>query len=159
MSKKKRKVYNKSQAKTKSKNSLLAFKRRSLVKLGMVIALSIPAYMTLSAYSKNQDVERDLNVIGKGIPTLIQVHDESCPSCRQLRSSVNAVIDEFPEIQYKIADLNSPEGFKFASRHQVQKITLMYFDAKGKKLDVVSNLQSKDEVRSFIKHVNQTGVN
>ena len=156
MSKKKRTVHKKSQTKTKSKNSLFAFKRRSIVKLAMVIALSIPAYVTLSAYSKNQEMERDLSVIGKGIPTLIQVHDESCPSCRQLRSSVNAVIDEFPEVQYKIADLNSTEGFKFATRHQVQKITLMYFDAKGKKLDVVSNLQSKDEVRAFIKRV---GVN
>ena len=115
--------------------------------------MAVPAYIALTAYSKNLEEQRDLSVIGTGIPTLIQVHDESCPNCRQLLSSVKAVIHEFPDLQFKIADLKSHKGSKFATRHQAHKVTLIYFDAHGKKIDVVSGLQTKNEVRSFIKRM------
>ena len=155
MNKNKRKIKRQTN-KTKSGKGAFIFNRRSLVKLGIATVFAVPAYAAISAYSRNLEMQRDLSVIGQGIPTLIQVHDESCPDCRKLLSSVNAVLDEFPKIQFKIADLKSTKGIKFATHHQASKVTLMYFDSRGKKIDVVSGLQTKDEVRSFIKRVNRS---
>jgi len=155
MSKKKRKIKKQSNNKTQNKKKTFSFNRRSFVKLGVVSALAIPAYVALSAHTKKSKAERDLSVIGNGTPTLIQVHDETCPSCRQLLSSVKGVINNFPDIQFKIADLRSNKGIKFASKHQVYKVTLMYFDSRGRKVDVASGLQTKDEVSSFIKRASR----
>ena len=153
MNQKKRKTKKLANKKNNKSKSAFSFKRRSLFNLGLATILVVPAYAAISAYSKNQELQRDLSVIGQGIPTLIQVHDESCPKCRKLLSSTKAVIDEFPELEFKIADLKSKNGTKFALAHQASKVTLMYFDSRGKKIDVVSGLQTKDEVRSFIKRM------
>ena len=151
MSQKKRNVKKRAKRKAKNTGSTFKFKRRSLFKIGLVAVLAVPAYAAISAYNKNQAQQRDLSVIGQGVPTLVQVHDETCPNCRQLLSSVKGVINEYPDLEFKIADLGSSEGLKFSTRHQVSKVTLMYFDSRGKKLDVASGLQTKDDVRSFLK--------
>lgn len=154
MSQKKRKNSKQANKKAKTKQGLFSIRRRSLAKLGLAAMLVVPGYVALSAYNKNLEMQRDLSVIGQGLPTLVQVHDETCPKCRKLLSSVNAVITEFPDMGFKIADLKSTAGKKFSVKHQVSKVTLMYFDSAGKKIDVVSGLQSKDDVRSFVKRMN-----
>jgi thioredoxin-like negative regulator of GroEL len=153
MSRKKRKAKKQTNRKTANTNSIFKIKRRGLFKIALVAMLALPAYAAISAYNKNQAQLRDLSIIGQGMPTLVQVHDETCPSCRQLLSSVKAVKDEFPELEFRIADLRSSEGIKFSTRHQVSKVTLMFFDSDGKKLNVVAGLQTEQDVRSFIERM------
>ena len=153
MSRKKRKVKKQTYRKSSNTKSVFKIRRRGLFKMALVALLAVPAYAAISAYNNSQAQLRDLTVIGQGSPTLVQVHDETCPSCRQLLSSVKSVINELPQLEFRMADLKSPEGVKFSNRHQVAKVTLVYFDSRGKKQDVVSGLQTKDEVRSFLERM------
>lgn len=79
--------------------------------------------------------EHDLSRIGKGVPTVVQVHDPDCPSCRSLMREARAAMEAFgpDELQYVIANLQTPEGQELASRHGVGKVTLLLMDADGRR--------------------------
>ena len=128
----------------------LKFNRRSAIRLGVIAALAIPAYLAFSAYSNKQSQLHDISTIGQGKPVLVQVHDPQCGQCRQLLSSVYAVIDEFPEIEFRVVNLRTDQGYKFSTKHEVSKITLVYFNEQGRKKDIVVGLQEQAEVRSFL---------
>ena len=142
--------------KRKSKNTIrrkkgLKFNRRSLLRLGITMMLAIPAYVAFSAYSGKQEQLHDLSIIGQGNPVLVQIHDPQCGQCRTLLSSVNAVLDEFPGVEFRIANYRSDKGYKFSLEHNVSYTTLLYFNDKGRKKDVAFGLQQEQEVRSFLK--------
>ena len=125
-------------------------KRRTLIKLGVGSLLSIPAFMAFSAYVDKQNARYDLAGIGQGKPVLVQVHDPQCPKCRKLLSSVESVLHEFPQIDFRIAAIKSPDGRRFASKHKVAHVSLVMLDGEGKRLDSASGLQQPGSVRSFI---------
>lgn len=79
--------------------------------------------------------EHDLSRIGKGIPTVVQVHDPDCPTCRSLMRAARTAMESFEpdELQYVVANLQTPEGQELASRHGVGKVTLLLMDGDGRR--------------------------
>ena len=126
-------------------------KRRTLIRCGIAAALLVPMAFAVSGYIDNHEVLHDLSAIGKGKPVLVQIHDPQCPRCQQLLSSVNSVLDEFPDLEFRIANIKTTKGGVFARRHNVSNVTLLIFDDRGRRLDVSSGMQEDDQVRRFIK--------
>ncbi len=126
------------------------FNRRSAIRIGIATALTIPAYIAFSSYSKKQANLHDLSTIGQGKPVLVQIHDPQCSKCRKLLSSVYSVLDEFPEIEFRIANIRSDKGYRFSRQHDVSNVTLLYFNDQGRKKDVAIGLQEQAAVRSFL---------
>jgi len=151
MSRKKQKsrkagIYSASKKTTKG----IKLNRRSFKKLATVFIFSIPIFAAVFAYSKFHQRTYDLGIIGNGKPVLVQAHDTTCAPCRNLQSSVMSVIDEYPEIEYKVANLNSREGSVFARKHGAQIVTLLFFNSKGERVGIQSGIQTEDQVRTFI---------
>lgn len=100
--------------------------------------------------------EHDLSKIGNGIPSIVQVHDTTCPTCRGLMSEVRTAMVEFgdDELQYLVADLNTIDGRALAAQHRVGKVTLLMFDGQGRKLNTLSGPNSNEHlVEAFRLHI------
>ncbi len=111
-----------------------------LAKTGLGIAvIGGGAGLFLTRTVKADMYEHDLGRIGQGVPMVVQVHDPHCPTCLSLQRQVRKAMRAFgeDELQYAIASLEKPEGRELALNHGVGKITLLLFDAKGERQDVL----------------------
>jgi hypothetical protein len=83
--------------------------------------------------------EQDLSRIGNGIPTVVQIHDPQCPLCTALQKESREALRNFEdgELQFLVADIRGDEGRRFASAHRVRHVTLLLFDAAGRRRNVV----------------------
>ena len=90
--------------------------------------------------------ERDLSLLGNGIPTVVQIHDPQCPRCRALQRETRDAISEFEDgtIQYLVADIRQSKGQSFAAKHGVGHITLLLFDGGGRRIGVLAGERKSD---------------
>ena len=155
MSNKPRKLKNKKSntpKKVKAKKGF-SFRRNHFFNLLMVMMAAIPLYFAYAAFSSNQEKLNDLSVFGERKSVLVQIHDPACSSCRVLLSSVESVIREFPQMEYRIADMNRSQGRRFALQHQMGVTSLVHSSRSGK-ITKITGLQTKEEVRDFLTNVN-----
>jgi len=83
--------------------------------------------------------EHDLTRIGNGVPTVVQIHDPNCSLCLALQKETRAAIKEFDdgEIQFLVANIRDARGKKLATEHGVGHVTLLLFDGKGKRREIM----------------------
>ena len=84
--------------------------------------------------------EHDLSRIGNGVPSVVQIHDQSCNACLALQREARDAMGDFDdsELQYLVADLKSPAGKKLAAAHGVSHVTLLLFDGDGQRRKVLA---------------------
>lgn len=100
--------------------------------------------------------EADLSKIGNGVPAIVQVHDPQCPSCRALQGETRTALENFDagEVQYLVANLNSPEGKALAREHGVGRVTLLLFDGQGRMRDMIQGRTSAEVLTAeFRRHL------
>jgi len=76
----------------------------------------------------------------------LQVHDPSCPSCRTLKRTTESVLEQLPEIVYRIADLTTTEGKKISEKYGVGKVTLLLFGPDGKHIGTIQGITPAEEL-------------
>jgi hypothetical protein len=54
-------------------------------------------------------------------------------------------------VAFVLADLNTPEGYAFATRHGVGNTTLVFLDATGKRLETLVGVQDENALRARIR--------
>ncbi len=105
--------------------------------------------------------ESDLSKIGNGIPTVVQIHDPQCPTCRALQREVRTALSAFNDgdLQYLVANIRSAEGRSLALAHDVGHVTLLLFDGNGERRDVlVGSNTAEDLEEAFRQHLAASGV-
>jgi len=107
----------------------------------------------LNALEMNKREIHDLTVIGNGMPAVVQIHDPSCPTCRRLKSIMKNTFDSNDPINYRLADITTPEGKSLQEKHNAVKITLLYFDAKGKHVHTTQGIRTSDEIKSTVENL------
>lgn len=102
----------------------------------------------LSAYKQNWEITHDLSVIGNGTPTIVQIHDPSCRLCRSLKANTERALTGIDEpIQYRIADIHTPEGRSLQNQHRVPHVTLLLFKPDGTLDRTLTGVKSVDTLR------------
>lgn len=99
---------------------------------------------------------RDLSVIGNGTPSVVQIHDPTCPICTRLQKEMLAAAEAFDEgaLQVRVATIDSTEGRALASRHGVSHATLLLFDGQGRVRRVLAGANDRDVLRNaFAAHL------
>lgn len=93
--------------------------------------------------------EHDLTRMGQGKPTVVQVHDPTCPTCTALQRQTRAALSSFGECDmlYLVADIKTDEGAMFASRYGVPHVTLLLFDADGNLQDTLTGMRYEEELQ------------
>ena len=113
----------------------------------------------LAVYKHNYEISHDLSVIGKGVPTVVQIHDPKCSLCNQLRRNADTAIGHFGDrLLYRIADITTPAGRRLQVRHDVPHVTLLLFDGEGQLRNVLTGVKSDELLRrSFEIHLDRWG--
>lgn len=104
--------------------------------------------------------EHDLSRLGKGTPTIVQIHDPQCRLCVALQKEARAALTHFDDDQldYIVANIRTPEGSALAGRYGVSNVTLLLFDGKGELKQVLNGPQNSAFLRSsFSAHLNTYG--
>lgn len=99
---------------------------------------------------------RDLTVIGNGIPTVVQIHDPTCPICTQLQKEMLQAAKAFSdeELQVRIAPISTAEGRSLAAQHGVSHATLLLFDGSGRVRRVLTGPNDRESLEtSFKAHI------
>lgn len=86
--------------------------------------------------------EADLSRIGNGIPTIVQIHDPQCPTCRALQREARLALEQFEagQLQYLVANIRKDEGRALADKHSVGHVTLLLLDGNGRRMEVITGL-------------------
>jgi len=142
----------KQQQAAKAPQSTPEWTRRRLLNWAGIAVLGaggIAAGGAWAVSSFNRSVEeRDLTQIGQGVPVVVQIHDPQCPICtalqREARKALSSMGDEAPT--YLIADLTQTEGAIFAQQNNVQKITLLLYDAQGNRVETLVGSRGREEL-------------
>lgn len=103
--------------------------------------------------------EGDLSRLGNGMPTIVQIHDPQCSSCRTLQRQTRMALDEFEDdqLQYLVANLDHPDGRQFAAGYGVGRVTLLLFDGRGGMRRTITGAHTKEAlVEVFQGHLDAT---
>lgn len=94
--------------------------------------------------------EGDLTKIGKGIPSVVQVHDPSCTLCAALQKQARHALRPYnaEQVRYLVANINTEDGSALAGRYGVPHVTLLFFDASGAHIDTLRGPTDADTVRA-----------
>ncbi|MBX2885850.1 MAG: thioredoxin family protein [Granulosicoccus sp.] len=124
--------------------------RRSLLKSAVLVGGAISIGAGIHLFDVENRNQHDLSVIGAGQPVVVQVHDPSCPSCRQLKRSAEAVLATMPHIHYRIADLRSSAGREIADKYGAKKVTLLLFGGRGNLVATLVGVQSRQQLEAVL---------
>ena len=127
-------------------NGLKALKN-SLFFSAIVSVLAVAIYF----YSSHKQLEYDLSVIGNGKPTVVQIHDPGCQLCQRLKRNLDSVKSDFtPDMQFKVANIGSKAGREFARQHNVEHVTLLLFDKRGKRVETLEGVKPASEIKAAL---------
>lgn len=100
--------------------------------------------------------EADLTKIGNGIPTIVQIHDPQCPTCRALQREARLALEQFEEgeLQYLVANIRKDNGRALADRHKVEHVTILLLDGNGRRIEVITGPTKKPYLEAaFRRHL------
>ena len=127
-------------------------RRKFIVIPAVAAAIGVTAF-GLNAIETNKRELHDLTVIGNGRPTLVQIHDPKCPTCRRLKKIVTNAVGGNDELQYRLADITTSEGKALQEKHNVPHVTLLYFDAKGKHVHTTQGIQESAAIKEAVQQL------
>jgi len=93
--------------------------------------------------------EFDLSRIGHGVPSVVQIHDPTCPVCTTLQRQVRKTLRRVDRdaLVYLVADIKTAEGQAFAAEYGVPHVTLLLFDGAGVLVDTLQGPRDTTELR------------
>ena len=100
--------------------------------------------------------EHDLTRLGKGVPTVVQIHDPDCPLCAALQRAARAAVGGFDETElvFLVANIKTQEGRALATAHGVGHVTLLLFDGEGRRREILHGPSTEAALESaFANHV------
>ncbi len=125
----------------------ISLSRRNVLRSAGAVGVALAGGTWLHLADKRDRALHDLSAIGAGKPLVVQVHDPSCPMCRQLKRSTETALESMPEVDYRIADLTTRKGKALANQYGEGKVTLLLFNPKGKHLGTVRGVTPVEELR------------
>lgn len=125
------------------------------VSIGIAAVLLAGVAVVIAANNRNGQSLYDLSAVGNGVPAVVHVHDHTCPVCRDLRTNVSRIENEFTDdvLVIRVADLHTDEGRAFALRYGAGFRTLLFFDADGGLVTSQTGVQESAVLRRvFARH-------
>ena len=127
--------------------------RRLLIRGAIALAVAVPlAAVGVAQYNRSAAQGYDLRTIGNGTPAVVLVIDRGSRDAVELRKRFDGLRREFaPEVQFRIADLGTPDGAVFARRHQAGSMSLLLFAGDGSPRGSLAGMQTRDAMADAIR--------
>lgn len=140
-------------AKKASESTQRSLTRRKFIAIPAVaIAIGGTAF-GLNALEMNKRELHDLSVIGNGKPSLVQIHDPGCPTCRRLKNIVTNAVGNDDRLQYRLADITTSEGKALQEKYGVPHVTLLFFNAEGKHMHTTQGIQEGFVIKEAVENL------
>ncbi len=130
---------------------LPAWNRRTLIKMLIAVPVAGAAGAAIHRYDVQQRGLHDLTSIGSGQPVVVQVHDPACQLCRRLMNNTREALKTTDGVVYRVADITTNEGETFRKTHNGETVSLILFDAKGRKRGTIRGVSSVAELEAQFK--------
>ncbi|MDB2369127.1 thioredoxin family protein [Octadecabacter sp.] len=96
--------------------------------------------------------EGDLTRIGQGNPTIVQIHDTTCPLCQSLQRQTRIALKDCDEgYEYLVANVATAEGLAFQRRMGQPNVTLALLDGDGTPLGFVNGVTPAEELKEIFR--------
>lgn len=93
----------------------------------------------------------DLSRVGAGRPTLVLAHDANYVGGAEVMELLNGIRPDYAErVDFLVAHLAMADAQAFAARHAASDGTVLLFAADGRRVGVLRQPRSADELRSAL---------
>lgn len=130
--------------------------RRDTLKLARngaigIAVLGVAGYFGVNSVGASL-AEADLTRVGNGLPSIVQIHDPTCPLCQTMQKQARRALKshDADNHQYLVANIKTNEGASFAAQFGVPHVSLLLFDAKGEMVEVVRGPIESDALKRAI---------
>jgi len=130
------------------------FNRRNAIKALIVLPVAGVAGAAIHRYDVQNRGLHDLTLIGQGNPVVVQIHDPACQLCRRLMNNSRKALKGQDDIVFRVADITTTDGKQFQMKHNVDTVSLVLFDATGKRVDTVQGVTPVDELKTRFSNIN-----
>lgn len=128
--------------------------RRNAIKALIALPLAGVAGAAIHRYDVQNKGLHDLTLIGQGSPVVVQIHDPSCPLCRRLMNNSRTALKGQDDVIFRVADVTTGDGKQFQQKHNANTVSLLLFNADGKRVDTVQGVTPVDELKSRFSNIN-----
>ncbi len=118
----------------------------SVATASLVVLVVLGYFFTINFV---KPISTDLSKIGQGKPVLVLAYEnyslsggDALDRLRQVRSDYESRLD------FLVADMGTPQGFAFASRHKLFNAQAVFLKQDGEALQVISIPEDERELRS-----------
>ena len=130
-------------------NTAPSVKKSPLIKI--IVALLMLGLLWLAVSNLPRGYSRDLTQIGKGKNVVVQVHDHNLVGSIDLMEALNKVRPEYAaSVEFMVADLLTPEGQAFATKHNASSVTLIFFAPDGTQRGAIQGAQDPNSLRNSL---------
>jgi hypothetical protein len=144
---KRAKAPEKAATKPEAKPAAGLINRRNAIKLLIGLPVVGAAGAAIHRYDVQNRGLHDLSVIGQGKSVVVQIHDSACSLCRRLMSNARSALDGNDDILFKVADVTSSDGEAFRQQHHGETVSLILFDAKGRRRGIIRGVQTAEVLK------------
>jgi len=118
--------------------------RTTLVTLAAIVAFLLVAVLLLP-----KGFSEDISIIGQGSRVVVLAYNKDSVQSMTLMDLLNKVRSEYSNrIEFRVIDMNTPQGRAFLQQQQVQLGSLLLFAPNGTRQRAVSNIDDETELRA-----------
>ncbi|MBX2836546.1 MAG: thioredoxin family protein [Gammaproteobacteria bacterium] len=128
--------------------------RRNAIRLLIALPVTGAVGAAIHRYDVQNKGLHDLTLVGQGTPVVVQIHDPQCQKCRRLMNNTRKALKDHEDIVFRVADISSGDGSQFQKKHNANTVSLLLFNAVGKRVDTIEGVASVDELKSRFASLN-----
>ena len=126
----------------------------SLARTTLITLVAIAAFLVVAIMLLPKGFSSDTSVIGQGSHVVVLVHNKELMYSLNLMDSLNKVRSEYSDrIEFRVVDMNAPQGQAFLQQQQVRSVSLLFFAPDGTRQRVVSNIDDETELRASLNSI------
>jgi hypothetical protein len=112
----------------------------------LLVLVVLGYFLTMSG---GKPISTDLTAIGQGKPVLVLAYENYSPAGGEALNRLRKVRSDFDlRLDFVVADLGTPHGREFASRHQLVDGKAVFLKQNGEPLQVTNIPADEKELRS-----------
>ncbi len=126
----------------------------SATRTTLITLVAIVVFLVVAITLLPKGFSSDTSVIGQGSHVVVLAHNKESMYSLNLMDSLNKVRSEYSDrIEFRVVDMNTPQGQVFLQQQQVRSVSLLLFAPDGTRQRVVSNIDDETELRASLNSI------
>jgi hypothetical protein len=126
----------------------------SAARTTLITLVAIAAFLVVAITLLPKGFSSDTSVIGQGSHVVVLAHNNESMYSLNLMDWLNKVRSEYSDrIEFRVVDLNTPQGQAFLRQQQVRSVSLLFFAPDGTRQGVVNNIDDETELRASLNSI------